>query len=58
MGQAKTTIEMGRPKKAMGSSPDHPWIMRNLKGVVLLSHARCPQTPEIDRDEAVRFSLR
>jgi hypothetical protein len=23
VGRAKTTIEMGRPKKAMGSRPDH-----------------------------------
>jgi hypothetical protein len=34
MGQTKTTIEMGRPKKAVGSCPDRPWIMPNLKGTV------------------------
>jgi hypothetical protein len=58
VSRAKTTIEMGRPKKAMGSSPDRPQVMRNLKGAVHLSHARRPQTLEIDRDEAVGFSLR
>jgi hypothetical protein len=26
VGQAKTTIEMGQPKKAMGSCPDRLWI--------------------------------
>jgi hypothetical protein len=58
VGRAKTTIEMGRPNKAMGSRSDRPWIMSNLKVVVRLSRARCPQTPEIDRDEAIKFSLR
>jgi hypothetical protein len=58
VGWEKTTIEMGRPKKAMGSCPDHPRIMRNIKVVVRLSRARRPQTPEIDRDEVIGFSLR
>jgi hypothetical protein len=39
VGRAKTTIEMGRPKKAMGSHPDRPRIMRNLKGAIRLSRA-------------------
>jgi hypothetical protein len=58
MGWEKTTIEMGQPKKAMGSRPDRPWIMRNLERGVRLSHARHPQTSGIDRDEAIGFSLR
>jgi hypothetical protein len=58
MGQEKTTIEMGRPKKAMGLHPDRPQIMRNLEGVVGISRARRPQTTGIDRDEAIVFSLK
>jgi hypothetical protein len=58
VGRAKTTVEMGRPKKVMGSRPDCLWIISNLEGVVRLSRARRPQTPEIDRDEAIGFSLR
>jgi hypothetical protein len=58
MGRAKTTIEMGRPKKAMGSRPDRPQIWHNLEGAIHLSRARHPQTPEIDRDEAFGSSLR
>jgi hypothetical protein len=58
VGWAKTTIEMSRPKKAMGSCLDRPRIMRNLKGVVRVSRVRRPQTREKDRDEAVGFSLR
>jgi hypothetical protein len=58
VGRAKTTIEMGRPKKAMGSCPDRPQIMCNLKGIARFSRVRRPQTPEIDWGEAVGFSLR
>jgi hypothetical protein len=58
VGRAKTTVEMGRSKKVMGSCSDRLWIRRNLKGVVRLSHARRPQTPEIERDKAIEFSLR
>jgi hypothetical protein len=58
VGRAKTKVEMGRPKKAMGSRPDRLWIRHNLEEVVRLSRARRPQTPEIDRNEATGFFLR
>jgi hypothetical protein len=58
VGRAKTTIEMGRPKKAMGSRPDRPWIRCNLEGAVRLSLARRSQTLEIDQDKAIGSSLR
>jgi hypothetical protein len=29
VGRAKTTMEMGRPRKAMGSRPDYSWLGRD-----------------------------
>jgi hypothetical protein len=31
MGRVRIASEMGRPRKAIGPYPDHPWITRNLK---------------------------
>jgi hypothetical protein len=58
VGRAKATIEMGQPKKAMGSCLDRPWIRPNLKETVRFFRARRPQRPEIGRDEVVGFLLK
>jgi hypothetical protein len=58
VGRAKTTIEMGRPKKAMGSRLDRPWIMPNLKGNVRLSRVRCSRRPGIVQDEVIESFLK
>jgi hypothetical protein len=55
VGRAKTTIEMGQPKKAMSSCLDRPWIMPNLKGTIRFSRAWRPRRPEIGQDEVVGF---
>jgi hypothetical protein len=58
MGQAKTTIEMGRPMKAMGSRLDRLWIMPNLKGIVRLFRVQCSRRLEIGRDEVIKSFLK
>jgi hypothetical protein len=58
VGWAKTTIEMGRPKKTVGLRLDHSWIMPNLKGTVRLSRVRCSRRPEIGRDEVIESFLK
>jgi hypothetical protein len=57
MGRAKTTIEMGRPKKAMGSRPGCSRIGRDPVEAIRFSRARRPQTPGIARNGATGFSL-
>jgi hypothetical protein len=56
VGRAKTIVEMGRPKKAVGSRPDYSRIGCDPMEVVRFSRARCPQTPGIARNGAAGFS--
>jgi hypothetical protein len=56
VGRAKTTVEMGRPKKAMGSRPDRSRIGHDPVEAVRFSRARRPQTSGIARNGAAEFS--
>jgi hypothetical protein len=56
VGHAKTTIKIGRPKKAMGSRPDCSRIGRDLVEAVCFSRARHPQMSGIGRNGATGFS--
>jgi hypothetical protein len=42
VGQAKITVEMGRPRKAMGSGLDYSWLGRDPVEAVRFSRARHP----------------
>jgi hypothetical protein len=43
VGRAKVTVEMGRPRKAMGSRPDYSWLGRDPVEAVRFSRARHPR---------------
>jgi hypothetical protein len=55
VGRAKITVEMGRPRKEMGSRPDYSWLGRDP---VRFSRARHPWTPGIAQNDCVGFSSR
>jgi hypothetical protein len=42
VGRAKITVEMGQPKKAMGSCPDYSWLRHDPVEAVRFSRARHP----------------
>jgi hypothetical protein len=42
VGWSKITVEMGRPRKAMGSRPDYLWLGHDPVEVVRFSRSRHP----------------
>jgi hypothetical protein len=56
VGRTKAIVEMGRPKKAMGSRLDCSRIGCDPVEVVRFFHGRRPQTPGIARNGAAGFS--
>jgi hypothetical protein len=56
--RAKIMVEMGRPRKVMGTYPDYSWIGRDPVEVVCFSRARHPRTLGIARNGGTGFSSR